>query len=543
MVQRESMDFDVVIVGAGPAGLSAAIKLAQLNQESSQPLTICVLEKGATVGAHLLSGAVLQPSALNELLPDWAEKNPPAHTAVTTDQFLYLSKDKSYKLPTPSPMRNHGNFIISLDEWSAWLAQQAESLGVSIFPGFPASKLLMNDDKTAVLGVQTGDQGLDKQGKPTDRFQPGINLYAKQTLFAEGCRGSLTEELIKHFHLRKNCGPQSYGIGIKELWKIKKEKHKAGSVIHTLGWPLKNDTYGGSFLYHFKDDLISLGFVIGLDYKNPYLDPFQELQRFKTHPDIRPLLEDGECIGYGARAINEGGYQAIPTLTFPGGMLIGCAAGFLNVAKIKGIHNAMKSGMLAAETIFQHQEINDASELKQYETAIRKSEICKELFQVRNLRPAFHHGLWAGLLYSALDHYIFRGKAPWTFKYKADHLSLIPAKAAEKINYPKPDGKITFDKLSQVYLSGTKHREDEPNHLHLKDNSTAIKINLTCYDSPESRYCPAAVYEIINENNKPKLQINAANCLHCKTCDIKDPTQNIVWTTPEGGDGPNYSQL
>jgi electron-transferring-flavoprotein dehydrogenase len=536
-MKRESMEFDVLIVGAGPAGLSAAIRLAQLNPQQR----ICVLDKGATIGAHILSGAVLEPRALNELIPDWQNKNAPLNVPVVDDQFYLLQQNSKFRLPTPSTMKNNGNYIISLGKFCQWLAQQAESLGVNIFPGFAACKIRYND-ANQVIGVQTSDMGLDKNGNPTDRFQAGIELHAKQTLLAEGCRGSLSELIIKQYQLRTNCDPQSYGIGIKELWKISPEKHKQGRVVHTVGWPLNNKTYGGSFVYHYENNLISLGLVVGLDYQNPYLDPFQELQRFKTHPFIRDLLTGGECISYGARALNEAGLQAIPKLTFPGGLLIGCSAGFLNVAKIKGIHTAMKSGMLAAE-IIHATELTSGKELMDYQSAIKDSWIYPELYQARNLRPAFHRGLWSGLIYSALDQYILRGHAPWTFHYKPDNLSLNLAKNSQKIIYPKADGKLTFDKLSQVFLTGTKHRENEPCHLVLKNPDVPIAINLAKYDAPEQRYCPAAVYEIVKINDQPHLQINAPNCIHCKTCDIKDPTQNIVWQVPEGGDGPNYSNM
>lgn len=539
-MQRESMSFDVVIVGAGPAGLSAAIRLGQLGQKKDSPLTVCVLEKGAAVGAHIVSGAVLEPRALNELLPDWQERNAPLNVPVTHDEFIYLKKTVARQLPIPPAMKNKGNYIISLSKFCRWLSEQAEQLGVTIFPGFAASKVLYDADK--VIGVQTGDMGLSKDGKLGERYQPGIDLIAKQTLFAEGCRGSLSEQLIHKFNLRAQCDTQTYGIGIKELWKISSEKHEAGKVTHTIGWPLDHKTYGGSFIYHYENNLVALGLVVGLDYQNPFLDPFKELQRFKTHPHIKTLFEEGECIGYGARTLNEGGLQSIPKLTFPGGMLIGCSAGFLNVAKAKGTHTAMKSGMLAADTIMKSQQLDQ--ELSDYETTIKNSWIYKELKRVRNVRPAFHKGLWPGLAYAAFDQYILRGKAPWTFHYKKpDNLSLKPAKSCQKIDYPKPDGKITFDKLTQVFLTGTKHREDEPYHLLLKNPNAPVDINLMKYDAPEQRYCPANVYEIVINGGKPQLQINATNCIHCKTCDIKDPTQNIVWVTPEGADGPNYSNL
>lgn len=539
--ERESMEFDVVIVGAGPAGLSAAIRLAQLNQTRVTPLSICVLEKGASVGAHILSGNVFQPTALNELIPNWKDLGAPVSVAVTLDHFQLLTEKKAFHLPTPKPMQNHGNYIISLSRLCQWLGQHAEQLGVSIFPGFAASKILYNEHDT-VIGIQTGDMGLQKDGTPSDHFQLGINLYAKQTLFAEGCRGSLSEQLIHKYQLREHTDPQTYGIGIKELWQINPKKYQSGSVTHTVGWPLSSNTYGGSFIYHFENNLVALGFVIGLDYKNPYLNSYKEFQRFKLHPAIKPLLEGGQCINYGARALNEGGYQSIPKLTFPGGLLIGCSAGFLNVPKIKGTHTAMKSGMIAAE-IIAATNLDQNKELVAYGDAIKNSWIYPELYQTRNVRAGFHKGLYVGLAHAAIDQYLFRGKAPWTWHYKPDHTSLQYAKDAHRIEYPKPDGKITFDQLTQVFLTGTKYRENEPNHLILKDPKVAININYALYNSPEQRYCPAGVYEIIVENHIARLQINSANCIQCKTCDIKDPTQNIVWHVPEGGDGPNYSNM
>ncbi|MCB1827895.1 MAG: NAD(P)/FAD-dependent oxidoreductase, partial [Coxiellaceae bacterium] len=434
------MEFDILIVGAGPAGLSAAIRLAQLNQEKQNNLSICVIDKAASIGAHILSGAVLEPRALNELIPNWQEKNALLNTPVNKDYFYHLSKTGQTRLPKIKSLKNHGNYIISLGQFCQWLAQEAESLGVNIFPGFPAEKILYENDR--VIGVQTKDQGMDKNGQHTDRFQPGIHLLAKQTLFAEGCRGSLSELLIEHYQLRANADPQTYGIGLKELWEIPEEQHQTGSVLHTVGWPLHNDTYGGSFVYQFDNNKVAIGFVVGLDYKNPYLDPFKTFQQFKTHPIIRKILEGGTCIGYGARALNEGGFQSIPKLTFPGGLLIGCSAGFLNVGKIKGIHNAMKSGMLAAETIFKSLDALN-SELSGFENTIKTSWIYRDLKAVRNIRPAFHKGLWKGLAYTAFDQYIFRGKAPWTLHNKQkDNETLIPARKALRINYPKPDGKL-----------------------------------------------------------------------------------------------------
>lgn len=536
---RESMDFDVIIVGAGPAGLSAAIRLGQLSQEKNIPLNICVLDKGAEVGAHILSGAVLEPRALNELIPDWKEKNAPLNTPVKEDQFIFLTEKKSFRLPTPPQMHNEGNYIISLGKFCRWLAEQAESLGVNIFPEFAATEVIYDGDRVA--GVVIGDKGVDRFGNPTPRYQPGMNLLAKQTLFAEGCRGSLSKTLMKKFELRKECDPQTYGIGIKELWEIPEELHKPGLVTHTLGWPLDKKTYGGSFIYHLEKNLLAIGFVVGLDYQNPYMSPYEEFQRFKTHPSIYPLLEKSKRIAYGARTLNEGGLQSIPKLTFPGGLLIGCAAGFLNVAKIKGIHNAMKSGMVAAESIFP--ELSTA-ECTDFTANMKKTWTWKELSSVRNIRPAFNWGLVPGLIYSAIDTYIFRGRAPWTLRNHADNLQLKEASQCKQIVYPKHDGKVTFDLPASVYLSNIQYTENQPYHLKLAERKIAIDINLKLYASPESRYCPAGVYEIIyNESNVPRLQINGGNCLHCKACDIKDPLQNITWTPSEGGSGPQYGMM
>lgn len=546
MTIRDTLEYDVVIVGAGPAGLSAAIRLAQLANQ--QPLRICVLEKGAEVGAHSISGAVLEPRALNELIPDWQNKDAPLHTPAQHDEFLLLTKTKKFKLPTPPQMHNKGNYIISLGLFCKWLAKEAENLGVEIFAGFAATEVLYNE-KDEVIGVATGDVGIDKHGQHKPSYQPGIALHAKYTLFAEGARGSLTKTICQKYQLQKTSDPQTYGIGIKEIWEISPEKHQLGKITHTIGWPLKADTYGGSFIYHLENNKISIGFVVGLDYTNPYLDPYQEFQCFKQHPAIRTLLEGGQRIAYGARALNEGGLQAIPKLVFPGGLLVGCAAGFLNVPKIKGNHTAMKSGMLAANVIFEElskKHPRHDRTLQSYETAIRQSWIWQELYQARNIRPAFKGwgGLWKGLFYAALDTFLFRGRAPWTFHHTPDHLSLKKAAACKPIDYPKPDNKMSFDKLTSLQFSNTYHEADQPVHLQLLDSNIPISVNLSLYDAPEQRYCPASVYEIVEDaEKKPYLQINAQNCLHCKTCDIKDPTQNIRWVPPEGGGGPHYSEM
>ena len=537
MTTRERMECDVVIVGAGPAGLAASIRLKQLQPE----LNVIIVEKAAEVGGHILSGAVIEPRALNELLPDWKNMDAPLHTEVTEDHFLFLTRKRAIRLPTPPQMNNHGNYTLSLGNLCRWMASHAEGLGVQIFPGFPARDILFND-AGEVAGIITGDMGIGKDGTPKDSFQPGIELHAKFTLFAEGCRGHLSQELMQKFNLRKDCDPQTYGIGLKELWEIAPEKHKPGKVVHTVGWPMDSKTYGGSFIYHQENNQIAIGFVIGLDYQNPYLNPFKEFQRFKDHPSIRSLLEGGKRIAYGARALNEGGYQSIPELIFPGGAMLGCAAGFLNVPKIKGSHTAMKSGMLAAEAV-AHALQEGTSTLESYPQKLKDSWVYDELYRARNIRPGFHYGLFAGLAHAAIDTFLLRGRAPWTLHHKPDNTQLKPAAQCPKITYPKPDGSITFDLLSSVYISNTNHAEDQPCHLQLKDNAVPIEKNLAIYDVPEQRYCPAGVYEIVTESDTPSLQINAQNCLHCKTCDIKDPTQNIHWVTPEGGGGPNYPNM
>ena len=533
---REAMEFDVVIVGGGPAGLAAAIRLKQVAPD----LGVCLVEKAAEIGAHILSGAVLEPRALNELIPDWREKGAPLNTPALKDRFLWLTEVASTRLPTPPQMNNHGNYIVSLGDVVRWLGTQAEELGVEIYPGFAGAEVLEEDGR--VVGIATGDMGIGKDGKPTDSFQRGMELRARYTLFAEGCRGSLTKHLMRRFNLREGHEPQTYGIGVKELWEIPAENHRPGLVEHTFGWPLKADTYGGSFLYHFGENLVSFGFVVGLDYKNPYLSPFEEMQRFKTHPDMRGHFEGGRRISYGARAISEGGLQSIPTLIFPGGALIGDSAGFLNVPKIKGTHTAMKSGMVAAEAVAEALTHDAPALLTAYPEALRESWVWEELERVRNLRPAFAKwGTYGGVLYSAIDTFLFRGKAPWTLHHPhADHETLVNKNAAKPIAYPRPDGKLTFDRLSSVFISNTNHAENQPSHLQLLDPAKAIDINFNQYDSPETRYCPAGVYEIEEVSGKPQLRINAQNCVHCKTCDIKDPAQNINWVTPEGGGGPTY---
>ncbi len=536
-VEREQMEFDVVIVGAGPSGLAAAIRLKQLAPD----VTVCVVEKASEVGAHILSGAVIEPRSLDELLPDWRDGDAPLTTKAADDKFIFLTATKAYRLPTPPQMHNHGNYVGSLGNLCRWLGAQAEALGVEIYPGFAAAETLIEDGR--VMGVVTGDMGVGRDGMQSPQYQPGMELRATYTIFAEGCRGSLTKGLFARFNLRQLCDPQTYAIGIKELWEIPAANHRPGLIEHTIGWPVDSATYGGSWLYHWGDNLVSYGYVVGLDYSNPWLSPFEEMQRLKTHPAMRGHFEGGRRIAYGARALSEGGLQSLPKLTFPGGCLVGDTAGFLNVAKIKGTHTAMKSGMLAAEAVAEALAGDRPAEPAGYPEKLKSSWLWNELSEVRNIRPGFaKFGLFGGLVNAALDTYVFRGKAPWTLHLPhVDHETLQDAAAAPQIVYPKPDGKLTFDRLSSVFISNTNHAEDQPCHLTLRDPDVAISLNWQRYRSPETRYCPAGVYEIVAaEGEAPRLQINAQNCVHCKTCDIKDPSQNINWITPEGGGGPVY---
>ena len=544
---REAMDFDLVIVGGGPAGLSAAIRAKQLAQQEGLELSVCVLEKGSEVGAHILSGAIMDPRALNELIPNWQELGAPLETPVSKDQFTFLTETGSLTVPhqfLPECFSNQGNYILSLSNFTRWLGTQAESLGVEIFPGFAAAEILYNA-QGAVCGVATGNLGVSKTGEPTEQFQLGMELRAKYTLFAEGSRGHLGKELIHQYQLDRSADPQSYGIGIKELWEVSPQNHQPGLVIHTAGWPLDSKTYGGSFLYHFGENKVAVGMVVGLSYRNPYLSPFEEFQRYKLHPAICPTFEGGKRIAYGARSITAGGLNSLPQTVFPGGALIGCDAGYLNASRIKGSHTAIKSGMLAAEAVLSALSENRSNDiLTAYPSAFKNSWLYDELKRARNFKSWMSKGLYLGTLMVGIEQKLLGGNVPWTIhQRKADYEYLEPAKLHRIIDYPKPDGKITFDRLSSVFISNTNHEENQPSHLTLKDQDVPVAINLDVYAGPEQRYCPAGVYEYIEVAGKPKLQINAQNCVHCKTCDIKDPTQNIVWVTPEGGGGPNYSGM
>jgi electron-transferring-flavoprotein dehydrogenase len=546
---RESMQYDVVIVGGGPSGLAAAIRLKHLAANTGREVAVCVLEKGSEIGAHVLSGAVIDPRALTELLPDWKDRDAPIRTAVTEDRFLLLTAEKAWRIPNwslPRLMDNHGNYIVSLGNVCRWLGGVAESMGVEIYPGFAAAEVL-HDERGAVMGVATGDVGIAKDGSRKPSFQRGMELHAKYTLFAEGARGSLSQTLMSHFNLRDGVDPQKFGIGIKELWEVAPDRHRPGLVIHSQGWPLPNDTGGGSFLYHFDEHLVSVGFVVHLDYANPHLSPYDEFQRFKTHPAIRDTFAGGKRLAYGARAINEGGLQSVPKLAFPGGALVGCSAGFVNLPRIKGSHNAMKTGMLAAEVAFAALgEGRQRDTLDAYDDAWKQSWVYEDLWKVRNVKPGLKWGLWAGMAHGGAHMWLadlgLGALTPWTLRHaSADHATLRPAAAMPRIDYPKPDGVLTFDRLSSVFLSNTNHEEDQPAHLTLRDPAVPVAVNLATYDGPESRYCPAGVYEFVDaEAGGKRLQINAQNCVHCKTCDIKDPRQNIRWVTPEGGGGPNY---
>ena len=547
-MQRETMQFDVLIVGGGPAGLAAAIRVKQRAAEMNRDISVCLIDKGAEIGAHILSGAVMDPRALNELLPDWRERGAPLNTPVAEDRFMFLSETGGWKVPNallPACFRNHGNYIVSLAAVTRWLGQQAEAFGVELYPGFAGAELLFGESGQ-VAGVITGDMGLGRDGAPGPNFQPGMELRAHYTLFAEGCRGHLGRQLETRFKLRERRDPQVYGLGIKETWEIEPKKHRPGLVMHTAGWPLDAATYGGSFLYHLDGNLVSVGFVVGLGYENPYLSPYDEFQRYKTHPAIRTFLEGGRRIGYGARAIAAGGAQSLPELVFPGGALIGDDAGFLNASRIKGSHAAIKSGMLAAEAVCEALTAGRRGDrLTAYPQAYRTSWLAKELHQARNFKPLLSRfGLWTGSVLFGIDQLLLRGKTPWTLHHTPDHRKLRPAREYKPIVYPKYDGKLSFDRSSSVFLSNTNHEEDQPCHLRLTDPSVPLAVNLATYDAPEQRYCPAGVYEIVRGDDvPPRLQINAQNCVHCKTCDIKDPTQNIVWTPPQGGEGPVYANM
>lgn len=545
---REQMEFDILIVGGGPAGLAAAIRLKQLALAEGKELSVCVIEKGGEIGAHILSGAVMDPKALAELFPNWQVLNAPLNTAVTEDRFLLLTESKAYRVPNgvlPACFHNEGNFVVSLGSVCRWMGAQAEALGVEIYPGFTGAEILF-DEQGAVVGVASGEMGRLKDGSEGPNFQQGMELLAKYTLFAEGCRGHLGKQLEDRFSLRDKCDPQTYGLGIKELWQINSENHRPGLVIHTAGWPLSHDTYGGGFLYHFGENLVAFGLVVGLGYSNPHLSPFEEMQRLKTHPKIRETFSDGRRMAYGARAIVAGGLQSLPKTIFPGGALIGDDAGFLNASRIKGSHCAIKSGSLAAEAAFKAIKESRAQDaLSAYPEAFRQSWLYEELHRARNFKPLMSRGLKLGSIMFGIDQIMLRGKSPWTLRNTADHSKLKPSASTPQIAYPKPDGVLTFDRLSSVFLSNTNHEENQPCHLKLSDPDRPISTNLALFDAPEQRYCPAGVYEIVNaeDQTQRRLQINAQNCLHCKTCDIKDPTQNITWVAPQGGEGPMYSNM
>ncbi len=551
---REAMDYDVVVVGGGPGGLATAIRIKQLAAKTGKEVSVVVLEKGSEPGAHILSGAIMDPIAMTELFPDWKAMGAPLNQPVTDDAMVFLGEQSSIRTPNfllPGCFQNHGNYIVSLGAVTAWMATQAENLGVEIFPGFAAAEVLYNDDGS-VKGVATGNMGVSKDGEPGENFQIGMELLGKYTVFAEGARGHLGKQLIAKFNLDEGCDPQTYGLGIKELWEIDPARHQPGFVLHTAGWPMENSTYGGAFLYHLEDNKVALGFITGLDYANPYLSPFEEFQRWKTHPNIRYYFENakGEVnakrLAYGARAITAGGLMSLPKTVFPGGALVGCDAGFLNVSRIKGSHAAIKTGMLAAEAAFEAIVAGrQHDELAAYPEAFEKSWLYTELNKSRNFKAWFKKGLSVGTLMNGMEQFVLRGHIPWTLRRdKPDHAYLKPAAECQPIVYPKPDGKLTFDRLSSVFISNTNHEEQQPAHLTLKDAAVPVSINLALYDGPEARYCPAGVYEYVkNTDNTDRLQINAQNCVHCKTCDIKDPTQNIVWVTPEGGGGPNYAGM